>query len=177
MWKICIFPKLKLSEHHLVSSFFKLIPNQPNQPNNPTQPHLGKPRPVQVHNHQISNHHPKWRALKIPVLDHISISKRWRRCHQRHCLGKKNMVFLGKKKQVSHLQKTGGSGKKNHPQHTPSPQKKREALQPAFAKKKSLNFGVWESRLSKSWASLPKPDPFGCEIATKVAQREKLAGI
>lgn len=76
VWKICIFPKLKLSEHHLVSSFFKLIPNQPNQPNNPTQPHSGKPRPVQVHNHQISNHHPKWRALKIPVLDHISISKR-----------------------------------------------------------------------------------------------------
>lgn len=96
VWKICSFPKLKLSEHHPFSKKLDLpslrLSNFSH--NNPTQPHLGKPRPVQVHNHQISNHHPKWRALKIPVLDHISISKRWRRCHQRHCLRKKNMFFL-----------------------------------------------------------------------------------
>ena len=119
VWKICSFPKLKLSEHHPFSKKLDLpslrLSNFSH--NNPTQPHLGKPRPVQVHNHQISNHHPKWRALKIPVLDHISISKRWRRCHQRHCLRKKKHVFsLGKPKYPTFRQlfkKTGGCGKKS----------------------------------------------------------------
>ena len=171
MWKICSFLKLKLSEHHPFSKKLDLpslrLSNFSH--NNPTQPHLGKPRPVQVHNHHISNHHPKWRALKIPVLDHISISKRWRRCHQRHCLSKKKRhVFLEKKKTSIPPTKNGWKWQKESSPTPPSPKKKGSlATSLCYISLWILGFGNQDSL--KVRRDFPSLTPLDAKIAAKVA--------
>ena len=103
VWKIWIFPKLKLSEHHLVSSFFKLIPNQPNQPNqpnNPTQPHLGKPPACSGSQPSNLKPSPQMEGAKDPGIgSHFDIQKVETLSSKALPQKKKNMVFsLGKPK-------------------------------------------------------------------------------